>query len=239
MAVQPGMEQFELARQRAKRDVNASVQGQQDALKRKFAAMNAGNSGAAIKAGQMVAEKGLEAQNQAVEGINAQENAELARRGEVEAGREFQRAEREAGQGFMGQQAALGREFAKGEREAGQAYASGEAAAQRAFMTGERVAGQTFTAQQAKLARDLQSSQFNKQMSQAKKQFEKQFKEEQFVNRENIKIAQATLGQQDLLEKMLNPGGGSFYSFGNLAPLAGGAMPGSPVNIASKVGSIF
>lgn len=181
-ALQAGAEgpsEFDVARKRAEQQANVAKQGQQDALKRRFAAMGNVNSGSFVKANQMVNEKAQEQLQQANEGINAQEQGEFRRRREMAEGREFSateaeknrlfsRAERLGGQDFSGQQAALQRAFATQERLGGQDFqgsllgrqqdfARSEREAGQGFASGEREAQQKFAATQSELARKFQS----------------------------------------------------------------------------------
>lgn len=148
-------DEFEIARKRAKQQAQANLQQRQQALKRRFAILGTGASGAALKA----EERAQTAFGQELEGaeetIGAAERAEKRRIREIQEGRAFQTSERLGSQSFAGEQAALQREFARGERVAGQEFARGERVAsqdfasvqaelQRKFATGERISAQEF-----------------------------------------------------------------------------------------------
>jgi hypothetical protein len=156
--------QFELARRRAKQRSGAETQAQQGALKRRFATLGGLGSGASIKAEQQAAEQGAQRVQQATEGIDVAEAQDVARKEEIQEARKFQTSER------LGQQ-----EFAKGERLGGQSFAAEQAGIGREFQTSERIGGQKFAnaqrlgsemfaGAQSELQRDLAKDQFNKQM---------------------------------------------------------------------------
>lgn len=158
--------QFDYARKRATEQSGANLQARKDALARRFAALGNLDSGARIKIEEQAANEEAGNLNNANEGINAQQQAELGRRKEVVQGQQFasgeaekQRAygtsERIAGQQFGGEQAAMQRAYGTSEREAGQEYASGQNDIQRKFATGERLSSQDFAALQSQLGRDF------------------------------------------------------------------------------------
>jgi hypothetical protein len=181
--------EFDVARQRAQQQNSAAVQQQTDAMKRRFAAQGALNSGAAIKQEQLAHEQGAQNLEQANQGINAQEQGVL-------------KQEREAQKQ---------RDFASNEANLGRQFQAGEAEKQRGFVTGERLGSQGFSADQAKLSRDLQNTQFGKQL-----QLEQdKFGEEKNVNAFNEKLAQQAADQQDIIEKALGNLPGAIGQFSN------------------------
>lgn len=168
MAIQPdGPDQFELARKRASAQNNAAVQGQQDALKRRFASLGSVNSGAAIKQNQMVAERGQENLAAVNQNIDAAQTAEFGRKAELQANRDFARSERLGSQDFMGSQAELGRKFSTSERLGSQAFAAGENATTRKIQQQQYDADMKFR----KSVQESANSQFADQMDLANRQF--------------------------------------------------------------------
>ena len=136
LAQEQGLEQYALARRRIKGESQASQQTTKDALARRFASLGNLNSGARIKIEQKAQDQSEGQLNNALEGVDAAEQAELARRREVQLGREFQTSER------------LGSEK----------FASGERLGSEKFASGERLGAQDFAALQAKLGRDFTTS---------------------------------------------------------------------------------
>lgn len=144
-------DQYEVARKRASQQTNAAVQGQQDAMKRRFSANGAINSGAAIKQQQLAAEAGQQQLQQANEAIDSAQRADIMRQKEAQDARTFAREERlgsqefgagqaDLGRKFTGEQAHLGRQFQSSERQAGESFAGSQNAAQRALQ--QRMADQ-------------------------------------------------------------------------------------------------
>lgn len=105
--------QFDVARKRAQQQSRGAIQGQQEALKRRFASMGASNSGAALKQEQLAAEKGQEQLAAQEEAIGAAEQQEASRKGEIADAQKFQSGE-----------ADKARLFAIGERQAGESFQS-------------------------------------------------------------------------------------------------------------------
>lgn len=230
--------QFDLARKRAAQQNNAAVQGQQDALKRRFAANGALNSGAAIKQDQLASEAGQANLANVNEGINAQQATENQRVKEIQQGRDFQTSERLGSQDYGAQQAALGRQFQTGERLGGQDFGAAQAELQRKFQTGERlssedfanlqrIGGQDFAAGQNNLNRQVQTQQFlmdiqqkNKAMDMQQDQFDKQmsaanrqYMEDHDTNEFNKQMAQAAANQNNggLFGSIFGIGAGNSY----------------------------
>jgi hypothetical protein len=130
--------QFDYARQKVAQNEAASTQAKRDALARKQAQLGGGPGGGFIKADQQVLDQSARNINDANQGIDIQQNAEIARLREVDEGRKFQVSERQATQ-----------QFASGERQASQQFASGE-----------RIGGQKFTAEQNAANMSQQAKQF-------------------------------------------------------------------------------
>lgn len=212
MEYNPNVDQFDLARKRAEQQNSAQVQTQQDALKRRFAAAGALNSGAAIKTQEMVAEQGNQNLQQAHEGINAQQSAENQRQKEVVEGRDFARSER------LGSQ-----EFAKGERIGSQEFGAGQAELQRKWSTGERLSSQDYQSAQADITRKMQESQFGRSLE---AQY-KQLSQDQWANEKTYELGKLALEKKDLLERLLGNlmGGGA----GPLGGAGGGGLGGATI----------
>ena len=121
-APQKSLPQYDYLRQRAKQEALAKSQEDDDAIKRRFAAMGQLNSGAAIKTaqqGQIAANKqAADVQNQ----IGVAEQAEMQRQKEIQDQRDF-----------AAQEAEKGRTFQSLEGEKGRTFQSEEAGKQRLF----------------------------------------------------------------------------------------------------------
>lgn len=208
MAYDANVNQFDVARKRAAQQNTAQVQNQQDALKRRFAASGSLNSGAAIKQQELTAEKGNENLAQVNEGITAAESQENQRQREIQEGRAYGTSERLGSQQFAAEQAGLGREFTRSERLGSQDFGAGQAELQRKWSSGERMSAQDFQAAQAGLARDIQNSQFYKQLEQAKNQFDENLKQQKWVDAENVRLGDKALDHQGWMDKLLNPTAG-------------------------------
>jgi hypothetical protein len=155
--------QFDLARRRAQQQSASNTQARRDALSRRFASLGNLDSGARVKLEQKAMDEEAQNLNQANEGIDAQQQAEMQRRKEILQSQQFQAGEAEKGRSFSSEQAAM----------------------QRAFQKGERVGSQDFQAGESALTRGQQERQFNKtfdftedRAKRADKQFDMAFDEE-------------------------------------------------------------
>jgi len=183
-------EKFEFLRQRAKQDVNKQTQGRQNALKRRFAALGQGTSGAAVKLEQQAQREGSQEFGRRAEAIDLAESTDKSRKDEIKAGRAFQTSERAASQGFAAEQAKLGREFQSQERGTAQDFAASQAALGRGQQS-EQFTKQ-FDAQTAQFKKTFDESfrQYNENFDQAVIQFETQFGEELRINNANLDTAE-------------------------------------------------
>lgn len=231
--------QFDLARKKAQQQATVDLQSRKDALTRRFASLGNLDSGARIKQEENASNDVNSTLQNANEGINAQQQAELGRRKEVVQGQQFQSgeadkqraygtSERVAGQDFAGQQAAMQRKFTTGERLSSQDFGSLEAKLGRQFTTQEREALQTYQTGEANKQRALQSDQFkktfdlsSKQFNAANDQFNRTFAEEVRINDANIGFAQQALDKKGFLEGIGNSISGGFKGFG--ASISNGA----------------
>ncbi len=157
MAAAPGApaptNQFDVARKRAQQQAAQAVQGQQEALQRKFASLGNLQSGAAIKQQQLAAEKGQEQLQGVNEGIDAAEMADQQRKQELAQQQQFAREERLGSQEFAGGQSALAR--ALQESQFGKSLA-------------EQVAGRTQQGEQFGLSLANQKDQFGQSLGEQK-----------------------------------------------------------------------
>jgi hypothetical protein len=102
---------FEAARTRATQRATADLQQNQDALKRRFAALGGLNSGAAIKQQQLLQERSQQQREEAIQGIDAAEADRDLQQREAQTQREFTGAEAEKQRGFQREQAGIDRGF--------------------------------------------------------------------------------------------------------------------------------
>lgn len=80
---------FNLMRERAGQSASAGTQQSRDALARRFSAMGGSNSGARIKLEQEAFDQGEQTKNQALEGINQQEQDALLNKDMAQADMDF------------------------------------------------------------------------------------------------------------------------------------------------------
>lgn len=234
-------DEFDIARKRAKREANAALQGQQDALKRRFATLGNLNSGARLKLEQKAQDSVQRRLGEANETIGAAERAEDRRRQEIAEGRKFQSSEREASQGFAAQQAELGRNFTSqeaalqrkyltGERLSSQEFAALQNATQREFATREREASEGFASKQNEIGRAQQKELFQKEMEQRLAAFNEQVRQFNETFSEEVRVTDANL---ETARKQLEDKGffDSDAGQGALAGAATGAAIGSVVPV--------
>lgn len=138
---------FALQRKRAQQQATQAGQQQQEAIKRRFAALGASGSGAAIKQEQLAAQESQKQLGQQMEFIGAAEAQERQRQAEIKQAQEFAKSERLGQQQFASQQAQLA-----------QKYATSERLGQQQFATGERISSQQFAGQQALKQQDFEKS---------------------------------------------------------------------------------
>lgn len=184
---------YDLQRNRIRQDSATAAQGQNDALKRRFAAMGGLNSGSYLKAQERLSGQQDQNAQRAMEGVDIQESLAAEQKAESERGRQFAREERLGSQSFASGENALARKFATSEREAGQLFSTsereagqafnageaqklrdfskGESALARAFAREERLGNEKFAGDQAYLGREQQQKQFNAQADLANRQF--------------------------------------------------------------------
>ncbi len=213
--------QYDLARKRARDQSQVDLQNRKDALQRRFASLGNLDSGVALKQQELAANdvaNDLTNQNQ---NIDAQQNADLAQRKGVILGQQFQTSERQASQ-----------DYATSERLGSQDFAAGEAAKNRAV-------------QEEQFAKTYGLS--KEQFAAAKEQWDKSFTEEQYVNRENVRLADEALGKKGFLDGLISDIGLGNSTRG-LTTIGGGVlggMVGGPVGAVvgagagSVIGSVF
>lgn len=117
-----GLRQFDILRQQASQRSQGDAQKAQDALKRRFSALGASNSGAAIKAEQNVGQEALKQREAAIGNIDVAEAGEMQRQKEVQEGRDFQITEAQKQRDFASGEAKVGREFEAGQADLGRRF---------------------------------------------------------------------------------------------------------------------
>lgn len=100
---------YDKIRARALQDARAGFSGASDAINRRFAALGATNSGAAIKQQQLADQAQAQKEAQVLEGVGMQEDAERNRLNEAAETRDFAAAEAVKARNFQGSEAARGR----------------------------------------------------------------------------------------------------------------------------------
>lgn len=120
---------YKAARERVQQRSVADSQQADDAIKRRFTAMGAMNSGAAVKAQQQAQEQVLQKRNEAMSSVDEAEQ----QRAERIADRDFQSAENEKQRQFAAKEGLLGREFQAGEAEKGRGFQREQSGIDRAF----------------------------------------------------------------------------------------------------------
>lgn len=103
--------EFAVQRKKVEQRINADAQGQQDAVNRRLAAQGMLNSGAAIKQQGLIANQATQNREDALAGVDAAENSELARRQEVQDNRDFSANESRLGRDFAANESKLGRDL--------------------------------------------------------------------------------------------------------------------------------
>lgn len=149
---------YALLNQQLGRREAAQLQGEKEALSRRFASIGGLGSGASIKTEQIASQESARRLGEGRASLGVAELEERARQEEIEKQRAFQRSEREAGQTWQSGEAGKQRSFMTSERLGGQEFSAGEAGKQRGFLTSERLGGQEFQAGQNALARRLQEA---------------------------------------------------------------------------------
>lgn len=183
--------QFDRARNVAQQQSGANLQGRQDALKRRFAQLGNLDSGVALKLQDQASNEEAANLNNANEGINAAQSAEMSRRREVLQGQQFgaeqaalQRAwgssERTGSQDFSGEQNAMARkqqgeqfgqsldETKAGRTQQGEQFGQSLGEQQAGRLQQGAQFGQTLGEQQAQRAQ--QGEQFGETLTETQKQ---------------------------------------------------------------------
>lgn len=208
---------YDVLRQRAQQSLGAQQQTEGDALKRRYAAMGMGGSGAAIKSEMLSNESSRDRLAQSNENIGFQEAAESERKDEMEGQRKFAREERMGSQDFSRGERLGSEKFAGGESALARRFANEQGAIGRKFQTSERLGAETFGSKEADLARKQQDAQFTKQLTQMTSQFTEtmkrdwdKFVEEKRVNNFNMDLADRMANDKGILGKMTPSG--DYYS---------------------------
>ena len=243
--------QFEPLRARARREATKATQQEQEGLKRRFAALGQGSSGAAIRAQALAERAGSERLQAAQEGIGFQEQAARTQAKQIGEQREFQRAEREAGQQFQAGILGKQQEFQKGLIGQQQEFARGERAGAQEFASAEAGKARGFSAEQANLARSLQEKSLGlqqKALDAQIQQFDQEFARDSGTLDFNKKMQEAEAGKGifgDLLGDFNFGNGNIDFSQLNPKDFASGSTVAAkvykkPINKAIKsIKSIF
>lgn len=109
MALAPGRNQFDVARERAAQRSSADAQATTGAIQRRFASMGGLNSGASIKAQQIAQQQAQAQREDAIAGVDAAQQQYAEQLAESERGRAFQASQSGLDRGFQGEQNALAR----------------------------------------------------------------------------------------------------------------------------------
>lgn len=211
--------EYDYARRKATETANTTNQSEQDALKRRFAAMGALNSGSSIKAMQIQTDAAEQRKADALEGINVQEAAAKRAFDQQQQQMAFQSGEAAKQRLFGAEESGLGREFQSGEALKGREFQSGEALKGREFQSGESA-----------LSRALQEKQFQTQLAQQNEQFSKQYDQSKYEFEKNYGLALEDLHKKDILEKFLD----NFGVPGIINPVKGAVD-----KVGSWIGNIF
>ena len=180
--------QYDALRQKAAQQESANLQGQRDALQRRAAQLQGGPSGAFIKQEQLAGDASAQRLQQANEGIDQQQSADLRNVNMTQLGQQFQTSEREAGQGFQAGQMKSQQDFSHGERLGSQDFAAQQALSGQKFTHGEN---QAQLAQQGQLATGTYNGQkttAQQQLDQAGKQFDWTKGQQEWENQQNLGI---------------------------------------------------
>jgi hypothetical protein len=129
MPINPPADQFKAARERAGQRAVGDQQNADDAIKRRFTAMGAVNSGAAVKAGQQAQASISRNRDEAIATVDA---AEAQRNDRIDE-RDFAAGEAEKQRSFASKEGLMGREFQSGEAEKGRGFQREQSGIDRAF----------------------------------------------------------------------------------------------------------
>lgn len=190
---------FNRLREKAKGEATAQTQGQTEALQRRFAQMGMLNSGASIKQEQLAKQRGAQLESSKLSEIDSLQEDEALRKQEMEEAKKFQVSEREAGQKFGADQAALARSYGSSEREAGQSFAkqmqdlgfsqqSALSSQAQQYAVDNQNKAQSF---QKDVVLKMQGSQFATQLEEAQRQFDAQFEEDKRITNSNLAAAKS------------------------------------------------
>lgn len=221
---------YDVLRNRATQQAGQQTQEEQDALKRRFAAMGGLNSGSFIKQQQLSLDRGAQRGQAAREGVDMIEMADRQRLDEAKQARDF-----------AAQEAQKQRDFS-----------SLEGVKQREFATSERVSGQDFQSEQAQKQRDFSKSLADMDAAFKERMFDfdkskwgqqldlelKKFGLEEEVTRKNLEIQEQLMNQQTIFDRM---GAGGTAVFGKASNLFNGVWsPTGPLGgVARDVGNVI
>lgn len=159
---------YAMLRQQIGEQETQERQQQIESMRRRFAAMGALGSGAAVKAEQQAQEAGAKRLQSAFGQLD------IARLGE-----EQQMEEAEKQRGFMTSERLAGQEFQTGMLGKQQQYATSEREAAQKYATGERESAQTYGTSERQAAQQWQQGQLEKQFAQQLDMLTKQLKSQE------------------------------------------------------------
>ena len=141
--------QFDIMRDRIARQAKKQQQQLEEKTAQRFALQGNLQSGAYEEAQRQNVQSVQEQAGQQLQEVEAAEQADLARKEEIQKEREFQAGESEKGRQLTREQTAAQQQFAREERIGGQQFSVAENEAMRKFQAGERMSAQDFQALEA------------------------------------------------------------------------------------------
>lgn len=141
--------QFDIMRDRIARQAKKQQQQLEEKTAQRFALQGNLQSGAYEEAQRQNVQSVQEQAGQQLQEVEAAEQADLARKEEIQKEREFQAGESEKGRQLTREQTAAQQQFAREERIGGQQFSAAENEAMRKFQAGERMSAQDFQALEA------------------------------------------------------------------------------------------
>lgn len=141
--------QFDIMRDRIARQAKKQQQQLEEKTAQRFALQGNLQSGAYEEAQRQNVQSVQEQAGQQLQEVEAAEQADLARKEEIQKEREFQAGESEKGRQLTREQTAAQQQFAREERIGSQQFSAAENEAMRKFQAGERMSAQDFQALEA------------------------------------------------------------------------------------------
>lgn len=192
---------YDTQRDKAAQQESANLQGQKEAMDRRFAAMGGGPGGASIKAEEQLGNESAQRLQGANADINAAQSGDMRNIEMTKLGQQFQSGERQAGQQF---QAGQQKESIGAQMKMQLTGINAQSSQQDKEIAAQKLMQQTgLNAQEAMQAVNLkqQADQFEKTMGLEKDKFDEQTGVDQF----NEKIAQQMADKKDFMDRALGP----------------------------------